>query len=308
MLIYDKMKTLIELYDKNPNDTKVINDFISENINPEPFITYELVSKCIEAQKNNKHIGLSNIKDENKVIACIVTGAYLSLDVFEDWVEATGMKRDPSHVLPVINKFLVPKYVSKIAPFCEEKVDFERELADYNPEISFGSGRTAWTVKLYYGNKYDSVLAIENLDKETLKVLKEKASKILEFSKKFDDYIEARDEFLTRTYHFLGDDNYQRRENGIYLDRANNIHKRHIMIEASIWTSGSVFHDFNFAGISLKMKVIDGRNVIAEICDKRQDFFDFNEFENVHFYDLDEAFEKIRVTVNSGFKRVDFMD
>ena len=307
MVIYNKMQELIKLYNEGPDNATVINTFIADNIHPEPYLTADLVSSCIESQKKRSHLKLGAIKEEDKLIACVLVAAYLQLDIYADWVKET-VNNDPANIVPVITRYLLPKYVGIIDPLCENKVDFEQELIEYNPRIYMGLGHNDWRITLSYGETIDSTFAVENLDKETLKVIKAKAENIYMFSKKFDNYIEDRKAFLDRVYHYLGDDDYQRRGNAIYLDRANNIHRKYLAVETGVYQGGSVVHDLNITMITLSIKVFNNRELMATICDKKIDFDKYDDLNAVNFFDLDEAFNKIKIVVDSGYKRVEFMD
>lgn len=306
-MVFDTMKSLIALHQKDSNDANAINAFIADNIHPEPYLKFELVEKCIEAQKQRKRLGLGNIKEEDKLIACMLVGAYLDLNVYEDWLIGT-VGSHSSVVLPVIKNYLLPKYAGMIAPLCENKVDFETELADYKPQIYMGNGHNKWVVKLFYGENYDSAFELEELTKETLKELKAKIDTINVFIKRCDEYLENREEFLNRVLNLLGRDQYQRNGSGIYADKSNNIHSKHLMIDVPVWRTCSVYHDFNYCKISMRIKIVNGYSLIADVCNKEVNFDEIDDLDAVTFFDLDEAYNKIKLIVDSGFRKVEFMD
>ena len=187
----EKMKQLYQIYLDNTDKPDIINKFIDENIHAERYITEDYVKQLINKQKERKTASLNSITEEDKVIAAAVIGYVLNLRTYEAWCQETKI-----YSLKIFDLYLVPKYKALIEPFAEDMVDYEKELIDYKPIIKMNSDK--WSIKLNYGSEYNSVFFVENLDKETLKNIKEKATTCEEFAKKVAEYKEEREEFLSK--------------------------------------------------------------------------------------------------------------
>lgn len=304
-MLNEKMKAFQDYYNTFSDNDILMYQYVDENIHAEKFINQELVTKCITTQKKNKKIKFDSMTDEDQIIACITVARYLELDYFYDWCKEFGTVN-----LKLFDKYLVPRYAALIDPFCEDKVDFEKEFAEYKPEIKIGEHHNVWAIKLNYGENMNSVFELENLDKEGLKFLKEKVAIISEFAKRVKEYIEERDLFISKIYNLLDKDHYERRKSSIYLDTAKgNRTQKHLMVDSNIYSTCSVYHDFSISGMSTKIKVIRGTTVVGVICDKEVHFDNIEDImNNPQFIDLDEIFIAVKYTIEQNYQSIAILD
>ena len=301
----EKMKQLYQIYLDNTDKPDVINKFIDENIHAERYITEDYVKQLINKQKERKTASLNSITEEDKVIAATIIGYVLNLRTYEAWCQEIRI-----YSLKIFDLYLVPRYKALIEPFAEDMVDYEKELIDYKPIIKMNSDK--WSIKLNYRSEYDSIFFVENLDKETLKNIKEKAITCEEFAKKVAEYKEEREEFLSKVYRLIdnGKDEYSRHQSSIYLDSSKgDRYKKHFMIDAPLYGSCSAEHAFNITGMKIKVKLISGSTVIAMICDREIRFDDYEAIESSpQFFDLDEVYAAIKWTIDNNCQTVALLD